>query len=1052
MSAKLVYSFSDENPDLQKQFGCMNGLLQLFDRRQFFAGRRISGHSHKKVPSGQSGKHTMEQDNASQSATDINSKKVVKDKQRMSNESSRTSFSSSSCSSAFSSVDCNRTCQPEQPSPSQTVSSETTSQDLIENQLNPSLCSGLQSHGLHDVVKDSINREGRGLSVRIASKEVAAGRRVKHIDSPRPSLSNSVKPRFSGFTESLGGLAQLRESPRNFNAEKDGPRILRPKDAPRFSYDGRESRETFKSTIKLKELPRLSLDSKRNCTTESRSNYLLEDLRRGIGNSSKNMNLEQEPGSNKRPSSVVAKLMGLEDFPDSMSINEGCIDPVKTCMDENSHPFPRSSKTVEEGKQNQIARSPRNSCRDPTSPRMKNATLITKPSPSSKFPIETAPWRHADESRGSQKRSFKCRGSPMDLNSSHTVYGEIEKRLAELEFRKSGKDLRALKQILEAMHKTKEVLEAKKEDQTDHFLSQTANNSPHYGSSPRLVNKQNPPSNRQISARTKGMNPPKGIVVMKPAKLMDPTPPLVPDDDLSGLGKLSAGDSAVSRKDSVGKQTSKDLSPRHNHLRGPSSRPLHSIGRDSSVRTSRSAQGSKEPPNFIREKSISSKSSGTTSPRLQPKQLGLEKHSHHTTQSLELSRARKQPSGKLMRSGSPSRAHGPKTRNFRRSEGELSEISSETRNFTHQGDTVSSQSESNISLASQMDIEVTSTGRSDDINSTFQHGGEKCENPGARLSKDGRIAELAIVIPEQPSPVSVLDPMFYRDDSPSPVKKIQNAFQDDETLNSDETEWDQLDVDCLSNSTRPSLSSSIHHKNFEFREHTVQMYGRPNSADEELAINYVAFLGENTKSDHRYVSEILLASGLLGRDLVSGSTAIQPHSARHLINPNLFLVLEQTSASSRPSNYENYSKKIAQKKLNDKIQRKLIFDAVDEILARKVALAGSCESSLVSPNKLVKRRSLRGQQLLKEVCLEIDQLQAKKSECSLDDGVEDDESLRGSIFEDLSDWIDFHSEMSGLVLDVERLIFKDLVVEVISGEAAGLQARRGGTCRQLFTN
>lgn len=39
-------------------------------------------------------------------------------------------------------------------------------------------------------------------------------------------------------------------------------------------------------------------------------------------------------------------------------------------------------------------------------------------------------------------------------------------------------------------------------------------------------------------------------------------------------------------------------------------------------------------------------------------------------------------------------------------------------------------------------------------------------------------AELLTVTVEQPSPVSVLDSTFYRDDSPSPVKKISqsNAF------------------------------------------------------------------------------------------------------------------------------------------------------------------------------------------------------------------------------------------------------------------------------------
>ena len=42
-----------------------------------------------------------------------------------------------------------------------------------------------------------------------------------------------------------------------------------------------------------------------------------------------------------------------------------------------------------------------------------------------------------------------------------SVYGEMEKRLSALEFKTSGKDLRALKQILETMQTTRRVLENK---------------------------------------------------------------------------------------------------------------------------------------------------------------------------------------------------------------------------------------------------------------------------------------------------------------------------------------------------------------------------------------------------------------------------------------------------------------------------------------------------------------------------------------------------------------------------------------------------------------
>lgn len=45
------------------------------------------------------------------------------------------------------------------------------------------------------------------------------------------------------------------------------------------------------------------------------------------------------------------------------------------------------------------------------------------------------------------------------------------------------------------------------------------------------------------------------------------------------------------------------------------------------------------------------------------------------------------------------------------------------------------------------------------------------------LSEDGFSVELTVVAPEQPSPVSVLDVSFYKDDlPPSPVKKLEDPF------------------------------------------------------------------------------------------------------------------------------------------------------------------------------------------------------------------------------------------------------------------------------------
>ncbi|KAJ4707284.1 Protein LONGIFOLIA [Melia azedarach] len=489
MSAKLLHSLSDENPDLQKQIGCMNGIFQLFDRHRFLSGRRIHHNQKRLLPPGRSDNHETKPNNAVQRPKEKNPKKTVKEKQRISTESSRTSFSSSSCSSSFSSVD-NKHSQLESSSYGHTNFPGISCRDIPVYQPNNSLQLSRQPVDIRDIVKDSMYREARELSIKTASKENAGGQTLKYMDSPRPlHQPKSVKSRVSGPSESFRVLSKLRD---------DG---FAAKDAPRFSYDGRESREGLKSTIKLKELPRLSLDSRersmRGSTTEMKSNYLLE-MQRVNGNSNNILNHQQEPGSYKRPSSVVAKLMGLEAFPDSMSTNGDQPNQMKTIPDVECDAFTRLSRTTDENKQTRTSGSPRNSVKEPASPRMKNANSLKKPTASSKFPIEPAPWKQPD--------------------------GKIEKRLAQLEFKKSGKDLRALKQILEAMQKTKEILEIRKEDQASNFAPQTGSNYRAVQSS-KLANSENLKGGYPTSTSTKGTSSPKSfrspIVIMKTAKPME---------------------------------------------------------------------------------------------------------------------------------------------------------------------------------------------------------------------------------------------------------------------------------------------------------------------------------------------------------------------------------------------------------------------------------------------------------------------------------------------------------------------------------------------------
>jgi hypothetical protein len=161
--------------------------------------------------------------------------------------------------------------------------------------------------------------------------------------------------------------------------------------------------------------------------------------------------------------------------------------------------------------------------------------------------------------------------------------------------------------------------------------------------------------------------------------------------------------------------------------------------------------------------------------------------------------------------------------------------------------------------------------------------------------------------------------------------------------------------------------------------------------------------------------------------------------------------LEQTKASSLLSKEENNfdGKAAFSKQTTEKFHRKLIFDAVIEILVAKL---GYSPEPWFQPNKLTKR-NLSSQKLLKELCFEIEKVQSKKTECCLEDAEEDD-GLKSMLCEDVIHgsvcWEDFNGEIPGIVLDVERLIFKDLVNDIVIGEAAGLRVKSSVRRRKLF--
>ncbi|KAK8635851.1 hypothetical protein V6N13_004566 [Hibiscus sabdariffa] len=274
----------------------------------------------------------------------------------------------------------------------------------------------------------------------------------------------------------------------------------------------------------------------------------------------------------------------------------------------------------------------------------------------------------------------------------------------------------------------------------------------------------------------------------------------------------------------------------------------------------------------------------------------------------------------------------------------------------------------------------TSTGSECSISSSSQTDNERSK---VEAYKEGRsllercdkllhsIAEMTAATTEsQPSPVSVLDSSFYKDESsPSPVMKRRIDFKD-QLVESEDELWSPA-----------SVMSSAESK----------------SSDKSDDCDFI------------YISDILRASNYLPDDA------------------DIFLLLEK----------QQYLKGIHTSKVYT-LQRKLIFDTIQEILNRKRRLP---------PWKLY---PWSGHASLQQIWSEFQKIRERDSSDDLF------EVICGVLRKDLagdaiSGWEDCPIEMSEAVLDIERLIFKDLIVETIRDLAdfAGKSDKFSATRRRL---
>ncbi|KAL6875752.1 hypothetical protein ACP4OV_013265 [Aristida adscensionis] len=1020
----------------------------------------------------------------SQQPLDNSSSKTWTENQRARNlEPSQTSYSLSP-SSSFSSLDGNRSTQqdlsstdrmifPERPfksSPKLKTSFDSDNGlDYTDGTLKRSSCmpttqSSLSTFDIRNLVKDSIYKDSFDLSVRACTREEVRDHTFNCGDLPRqldglPTDGIQGKSRGTmDISESLWMLTKLREASWTPSESSQHGRLSF--NAPRFSYDGMEA-------SKQREVPRLSLDIKegslwnREVDFRSKSSMSAADTRSSTGmGDNTTLETRQEQPSCKRLPSVVAKLMGLNDLPEH---------------NENSTASLQVQKAVPESRQEPMLSPLRISSHSETAPRQER-------NPNSRFPIEAAPWKQQERIVLPRKLQKASKGAHGKEQPTQSVFSEIEKRLKDLDFQPSNKDFRALKQILHSMQ-AKGLLQNKKREEAvllklydgnhDSKEMHNVNTIPH--------SKTNPMSMPEESSTESYFKSP--IVIMKPSKsarvLSEVDSPVIPLGGSSDFPQLQTGNSTDKRKASVINWSAKEQHAKSSP-RMPTPQPLASYDRRSNGRSedsnSRQRSSSLTDSSSIRQpmprdNSISlRKNKNSTSPRLLQKKLDAERRTRPPTSADSIKHQRQSADRNNLDTVSP-------RSKFRRKPVQAQEgddamqigLSGRTRSLNQHGNDVSTRSNGSINVASELDMVVTCTDSSAEVNtSSFQQG---IGTPPGRnpqkvktsydASKDVSSVDPSAAIPERPSPVSVLDSSFDQEDLfPTsrnsfivvmlyPTRQNLRYLQiivnrlfcanreanmasyllgDDERNTSEEF--------CRPSDTRPTKlttqSKNSKLANVASLLEKLQQLNM-NKDDDAPPVDHIAFLCETESPDHRYVSEILLASGLLMKDLGSGLTGLQLHSSGYPINPDLFHVLEKRKAGSVTKPEGIHQSRSGAKSDPKRAHRKLMFDTVNELLFQKFEK----ETTVYSASSFTRAKDqwakvLSGQQLVKFLSSGIENLEMERSRiCQKDNSVIPD----AEILHKLQGWSSFSRELPGMVLEIERSIFKELVDEVVRGES-----------------
>lgn len=232
------------------------------------------------------------------------------------------------------------------------------------------------------------------------------------------------------------------------------------------------------------------------------------------------------------------------------------------------------------------------------------------------------------------------------------------------------------------------------------------------------------------------------------------------------------------------------------------------------------------------------------------------------------------------------------------------------------------------------------------------------------------------------------------------------------------------------------------YRNFKNNIVLVQKSGRISLTEKDSGntSHFNKLCASSHDPNYPYISEILHATDFQFEDYRLTS--------EHAIDPNLFLLLEKKRAKFANTKFESRENIPMAKTDQEKLQRKLMFDTVDEILVHKLRFGklSHHHTRIQTPSD---------SDLLHDLCLEINQLQADATLISTSNN-DDNNGLKLVLNQDVinrsQEWSVSGSEVSGLVLNIEKSIFKDLIEEVIGNVPKVCVQAKLSHRRKLFAN